>query len=199
MEEWEEDSIALETTLQVQAGAEEEVKRQSEDARPEIIQRGEYLMIRARAEAQQKITVNQYLRVPQHRLRTLELNFVNSAATIIDVKPARLKINSATGVVTIRGEIAESAEYDINTVSGDIQMELAESVACTINANSVTGVLKCDPGLIDAEIRSNWLNGILNAPKAELRLNSISGNIILTNATPGVDAEQAEKTAATTP
>ena len=86
-------------------------------------------MIRARDEAQQKIPVNQYLRVPQHQLRALELNFVNGAATIIDVKPARLKINSATGVVTIRGEIAESAEYDINTVSGDIQMEFADSAA----------------------------------------------------------------------
>ena len=150
-------------------------------------------MIRARGEAQQTITVNQYLRVPQYRLRALELNFVNGAATIIDVKPARLKINSATGVVTIRGEIAESAEYDINTASGDIQMELAESVACTIDANSVTGVLKCDSNLIDAEVRSNWISGILNAPKANLRLNSISGNIVLTNANRGKAMKQGDK------
>lgn len=181
VEGWKEDSIALETTLQAQTGTGEEAKQQIEAARPEVIQRGERLMIRARGEAQQKITVNQYLRVPQHRLRALELNFVNGAATIIDVKPARLKINSATGVVTIRGEIAESVEYDINTASGDIQMELVESVACTIDANSVTGVLKCDSNLIDAEVRSNWISGILNAPKANLRLNSISGNIVLTN------------------
>ena len=185
VEGWKEDSIALETTLQPQTGAEEEVKQQIDDMRPEVIQRGERLMIRARGEAQQKITVNQYLRVPQHRLRALELNFVNGTATIIDVKPARLKINSATGVVTIRGEIAESAEYDINTASGDIQMELSESVAGTINANSVTGTLKCDPDLIDAEVRSNWISGILNAPKANLQLNSISGNIVLTNANRG--------------
>lgn len=185
VEGWKEDSIALETTLQAQTGTGEEAKQQIEAARPEVIQRGERLMIRARGEAQQKITVNQHLRVPQHRLRALELNFVNGAATIIDVKPARLKINSATGVVTIRGEIAESAEYDINTASGDIQMELVESVACTIDANSVTGVLKCDSNLIDAEVRSNWISGRLNAPKANLRLNSISGNIVLTNANHG--------------
>ena len=199
VEEWKEDSIELETTLQAQQGIAEETGQQIEDARPEVIQRGKCLIIRARGEAQQKVTVNQYLRVPQGRLRALELNFVNGAATIIDAKPTRLKISSMTGVVTVRGEIAESAEYDINTVSGSIQIELADSAACTINANSVTGVLKCDPGLIDAEVRNNWISGILNAPKAELRLNSISGNIILTNATPGVDAEQAEKTAATTP
>lgn len=185
VEGWREDTIVLETTLQIQTGTEEEAKQQIEAARPEVIQRGERLMIRARDEAQQKITVNQYLRVPQHRLCALELNFVNGAATIIDVKPARLKVNSATGVVTIRGEIAESAEYDINTASGDIQMELAESVACTINANSITGLLKCDSDLLDAEVRTNWLSGILNAPKAELRLNSISGNIVLTNANRG--------------
>ena len=199
VEGWEEDAIALETTLQAQTGTGEEAKQQIEAARPEVIQRGERLMIRARGGAQQKVTVNQYLRVPQHRLRALELNFVNGAATIVDVKPARLKINSATGVVIIRGEIAESAEYDINTASGDIQMELAESVACTIDANSVTGALKCDSNLIDAEVRSNWISGILNAPKAELRLNSISGNIVLTNATRGENAEQADETAATTP
>ena len=181
VEGWREDAIALETTLQAQTETGEEAKQQIEAARPEVIQRGKRLMIRARGEAQQKITVNQYLRVPQHRLRALELNFVNGAATIIDVKPARLKINSATGVVTIRGEIAESAECDINTASGDIQMELVESVACTIDANSVTGTLKCNPDLIDAEVRTNWLSGILNAPKANLRLNSISGNIVLTN------------------
>ena len=198
VEEWKEDSIALETILQVQAGTEEEVKRQIEDARPEIIQRGEYLMIRARGEAQQKITVNQYLRVPQHRLRTLELNFVNGAATIIDAEPARLKISSMAGVVIVRGEIAESAEYDISTVSGDIQMELADSAACTVNANSVTGVLKCDPDLIDAEVRSNWISGILNAPKANLRLNSISGNITLTNTNRGKVTKQRDKTATTT-
>ena len=196
VEGWKEDSIALETTLQVQAGTEE---GQIEAARPEVLQRGEQLIIRAKGETQQKITINQYLRVPQHRLRALELNFVNGAATIVDVKPARLKINSATGIVTIRGEIAESAEYDINTASGDMQMELAESVACTIDANSVTGVLKCDSDLIDAEVRSNWISGILNAPKANLRLTSISGNIILTNATRGKAAEQDDETAATTP
>ena len=197
VEGWREDAIALETTLQVQTGTGEEAKQQIEAARPEVIQRGERLMIRARDEAQQKITVNQYLRVPQHRLRALELNFVNGAATIIDVKPDRLKINSATGVVTIRGEIAESAEYDINTASGDIQMEPAESVACTIDANSVTGVLKCDSNLIDAEVRSNWISGILNAPKANLRLNSISGNIVLTNTTRGKVVQQKDKTATT--
>jgi hypothetical protein len=198
VEGWKEDSIALETTVQAQAETDEEIKRQIEDARPEVIQRGERLMIRARDEAQQKITVNQHLRVPQHQLHALELNFVNGAATIIDVKPDRLKINSATGVVTIRGEIAESAEYDINTASGDIQMELVESVACTINANSVTGVLKCDPDLIDAEVRSNWISGILNAPKANLRLNSISGNIVLANANRGKVVQQKDKTATTT-
>ena len=198
VEGWKEDSIVLETTLQAQTGTGEEAKQQIEAARPEVIQRGEHLMIRARDEAQQKITVNQYLRVPQHRLRALELNFVNGAATIIDVKPARLKINSATGVVTIRGEIAESAEYDINTASGDIQMELAESVACTINANSITGTLRCDSDLIDAEVRNNWMSGILNAPTANLRLTSISGNIILTNANRGKVGKQKDKTATTT-
>ena len=199
IEGWEEDAIALETTLQTQAGTEEDVKQQIEAARPEVIQRGERLMIRTRGAAQQKITVNQYLRVPQHRLRTLELNFINGAATIIDAKPARLKISSMAGVVTIRGEITESAEYDINTVNGDIQMELAESVACTINANSVTGVLKCDSDLTDAEVRSNWMSGILNAPKANLRLNSISGNIVLTNTNRGEVVKQKDKTATTTP
>ena len=197
VEGWREDAIALETTLQVQTGTGEEAKQQIEAARPEVIQRGEHLMIRARGEAQQKITVSQYLRVPQHRLRALELNFVNGAATIIDVKPARLKINSATGIVTIRGEIAESAEYNINTASGDIQMELAESVACTINANSITGLLKCDSDLLDAEVRTNWLSGILNAPKAELRLNSISGSIVLTNANRGKVVKQKDTTATT--
>ena len=198
VEGWREDAIVLETTLQVQTGTGEEAKQQIEDMRPEVIQRGERLIIRARGEAQQKITVNQCLRVPQHRLRALELNFVNGAATIIDVKPARLKINSATGVVTIRGEVAESAEYDVNTASGDIQMELAESVACTIDANSVTGVLKCDSNLIDAEVRSNWMSGILNAPKANLRLNSISGNIVLTHANRGEVVKQKDKTATAT-
>ena len=195
VEGWEEDAIALETTLQAQTGTGEEAKRQIEAARPEVIQRGERLMIRARDEAQQKIAVNQYLRVPQHRLLTLELNFVNGAATIIDAKPARLKINSATGVVTIRGEIGESAKYDINTVSGDIQMELADSVACTINANSVTGVLKCDSDLIDAEVRTNWISGILKAPKANLRLNSISGSIVLTSINRRKAGKQGNKTA----
>ncbi len=199
VEGWREDAIALEITLQVQTGTGEDAKQQIEAARPEIIQRGERLTVRARDEAQEKITVNQCLRVPQHRLRALELNFVNGAATIIDAEPARLKINSATGVVTIKGEIAESAEYDINTASGNIQMELAESVACTINANSVTGVLKCDWDLIDAEVRTNWISGILNAPKASLRLTSISGNIVLTNATRGKAAEQDDETVATTP
>ena len=195
VEGWEADAIALETTLQAQTGTGEEAKRQIEAARPEVIQRGEHLMIRARDEAQQKIAVNQYLRVPQHRLLTLELNFVNGAATIIDAKPARLKINSATGVVTIRGEIGESAKYDINTVSGDIQMELADSVACTINANSVTGVLKCDSDLIDAEVRTNWISGILKAPKANLRLNSISGSITLTSINRRKAGKQGNKTA----
>ena len=198
VEGWKEDSIALKTTLQAQAGTGEEAKQQIEDMRPEVIQRGGRLIIRARGEAQQKITVNQCLRVPQHRLRALELNFVNGAATIIDVKPARLKINSATGVVTIRGEIAESAEYDVNTASGDIQMELAESVACIIDANSITGVLRYDWDLIDAEVRNNWISGILNAPKANLRLNSISGNIVLTHANRGEVVKQKDKTATAT-
>ena len=198
VEGWEQNVIALETILQVQTGTEEEAKRQIEAACPEVIQHGERLIIRARGETQQKITVNQYLRLPKHRLGTLELNFVNGAATVIDVKLARLKISSMGGILTIRGEVAESAEYDINTASGDIQVELADSVACTINASSVTGVLRCDSDLIDAEVRTNWMSGILNAPKADLRLNTISGNIALTNANRGKVGKQADKTAAKT-
>ena len=195
VEGWEEDVIVLETILQAQTGTADEAKRQIEAARPEVIQRGERLMIRARDEAQQKIVVNQYLRVPQYRLHTLELNFVNGTATIIDVKPARLKISSMAGVIIVKGEIDESAEYDITTASGDIQMELANSVACTINANSVTGVLKCDSDLIDAEVRTNWISGILKAPKANLRLNSISGSIALTSINRRKAGKQGNKTA----
>ena len=198
VEGWGEDGIALETTLQPPTETAEEAKQQIEDVRPEIIQRGERLMIRARGEIQQKIAANHHLRVPRHRLRMLELNFVNGAATIIDVKPTRLKVSSMAGGVTVRGEIAESAEYDINTVSGDVQMELADSAACIINANSITGVLRCDWDLIDAEVRNNWISGILNAPKANLRLNSISGNIALTNANRGKAVKQVDETTETT-
>jgi DUF4097 and DUF4098 domain-containing protein YvlB len=84
------------------------------------------------------------------------------------------------GGVKIQGDIVEAAEYDINTTSGDIEMEFPETAAAAINAHSVTGVLKCELDLINADGRANWIIGIYKAPTANLRFNSVSGDIRLT-------------------
>ncbi|MCZ6677152.1 MAG: hypothetical protein O7E52_07855, partial [Candidatus Poribacteria bacterium] len=129
VEAWEEDVVALETILQSQEQSEEAMTREIEDARPEVIQHGGLLLVRAKGEAQQKVVINQYLRVPQRGIHTLELNFVNGEATVINVQPDRLKMSSMAGSITIRGAIADGAEYDINTGSGSIYMELPDSTA----------------------------------------------------------------------
>ncbi|MBI1928889.1 DUF4097 family beta strand repeat protein [Candidatus Poribacteria bacterium] len=176
---WEEAAIELETIIQFHGEMADEVIGQIEDARPEVIQHGGLLLIRT-GKPLPKIVVNQYLRVPQVGMRRLELNFVNGEVTLINAQPYRLKIGSMGGDITIKGAIAEDAEYDINTVSGDINIELADSAACSIDANCVTGRLTCDLDLADVNRRANWMSGVLHAPKANLRLNSISGNITLT-------------------
>ena len=178
---WGKSTVELETIIQFQGEMADEVIERMEDARPEVIQHGGLLLIRA-GKALPKIVVNQYLRVPQRGMRRLELNFVNGEATLINVQPARLKIGSMGGDITIKGEIGEDAEYDINTVSGDINIELADSAACSIDASCVTGTLTCDLDLVDVNRRTNWVTGTFNAPKANLRLNSISGNMTLTQA-----------------
>jgi len=176
---WEEAAIELETIIQFHGEMADEVIGQIEDARPEVIQHGGLLLIRA-GKALPKIVVNQYLRVPQAGMRRMELNLVNGEVTLINALPSRLKIGSMAGDITIKGAIAEDAEYDINTVSGDINIELADSAACSIDASSVTGTLSCNLDLADVNRRADWMSGVFNAPKANLRLNSISGNITLT-------------------
>jgi hypothetical protein len=193
IEAWAEDVVALETILQSPGKSQEEATRQIEDGRPEVIQHGRLLLIRARGEAQQKIVIHQHLRVPERKLRSLELNFVTGKATVAGVQSNQLKISSMEGSVTIQGEIAEAAEYDINTAGGSIDVELPNSAACTINASSVTGRLKCDLDLIDVEERANWISGVYNAAKADLRLNSIGGHITLTNMDRGSFVKQKER------
>ena len=176
---WEESAIELETIVQFLGEMADEVIGQIEDARSEVIQHGGLLLIRA-GKPSPKIVVNQYLRVPREGMRRMELNLVNGEVTLINAQPYRLKIGSMAGDITIKGKFAEDAEYDINTVSGDINIELAESAACSIDASSVTGRLTCDLDLADVNRRANWMSGVFNDPKANLRLNSISGHITLT-------------------
>jgi len=181
VEGWDEDTVSLETVLQASGRTEEEATRLIEDARPEVIQHDKLLLVRARGEAQQKVVINQHLRVPKGKIRLLELNFVNGKATVADVQPARLKIRSTEGIIILTGEIAEDAEYDVNTTNGRIDVKFPDAAECTIHASSVTGTLKCNLDLIDADNRINWIHGVYNAPKANIRLNSISGDIILNN------------------
>ena len=179
IEAWDGDGVELETVSQAEGLQRTEALKCIDEARPDVIQHGKALLIHAKRNGHEGIRVNQSLRVPCEHLNTLELNFVRGQATLVDISVGRLKISSMEGHINISGPIAEGADYDISSTSGNIDVRVPDSAAATINAHSVTGAVKCDLDLIDADGRANWINGVYNAPGATLRLNSVSGNIRL--------------------
>ncbi len=109
---------------------------------------------------------NLTLRIPEYMMQTMQLvevRAVSSNVTLSDIQTKALTVETVSGKLTVLGGMTEkmtantvsgkillkdvitpAAEYIFNSVSGDIELILPESVSFTMALESVSGSIKND-------------------------------------------------------
>ncbi|MBM3238617.1 DUF4097 domain-containing protein [Candidatus Poribacteria bacterium] len=175
MQSWDEPKVEIEITRQVEAMTEENAIEMLNTTRPEITQEGTTLVIQSRG-GNGKPIINYSIRIPRE-MSEIELDFVDGNVSVLDILPARLKINGLSGNIEIKGGITENSIYDVKSVGGNISFNIDPHANCSIKATSLVGAVECDLELFDLKRQPNRISGILNENIAQINLNTVKGNI----------------------
>ncbi|MBD0369601.1 MAG: DUF4097 family beta strand repeat protein [Pyrinomonadaceae bacterium] len=106
---------------------------------------------------------------------------------LVNVAQARLNANSTSGMITLTGELARRGNYDFNTFSGDVVLNLPQTSAFRISAKTPQGTIATDFAIkstSDADSQSLLQEGRLSGAYgsgdwASLNINSFSGTVRL--------------------
>lgn len=106
---------------------------------------------------------------------------------LVNVTQARLSANSTSGMITLTGELARRGNYDFNTFSGDVVLNLPPTTAFRVNAKTPHGTIATDfavksTGETDSQslLQEGRLTGAYGASDwASLNINSFSGTVRL--------------------
>ncbi len=178
LEAWDEPKVDIQVTRPIGAQTEAEAIEIANVTRPEVTKNGTTLLIRSTG-GEEAPSVDYLLKMPKE-MSNIEVNFVSGDVYVTDILPSRLKIDGVTGTVEIKGDIAEDGEYDVNSVGGEIILRINPNANCRIEATNATGDLKFDLKLSQKQTQPNSISGILNEDKANITLNTVRGNIHIT-------------------
>jgi DUF4097 and DUF4098 domain-containing protein YvlB len=170
--------VEIEVTRQIEVTDEEDATEILNETRPEITQDDTTLVIQSRG-GNGKPIVNYSIRIPRE-MSKIELDFVDGNVSVLDILPARLKINGLSGNIEIKGSIVENSVYDVKSVGGNISFKIDPQSSCSVKATSLVGSVECDLELEDIERQPNRISGILNGNTAQINLNTVKGNIRIT-------------------
>jgi DUF4097 and DUF4098 domain-containing protein YvlB len=92
-------------------------------------------------------------------------------------KPGEIKINSTNGDIQINGQISESNDSVITTVSGDVSIGLAGGSSAMIEAGTLSGDIDCGLELTESRKSSRSLSGRLGDGRGSLKVKTVSGDI----------------------
>jgi hypothetical protein len=175
IQSWDEPKVEIEVTRQIEVTDEEDATEILNETRPEITQDGTTLVIQSRG-GNGKPIVNYSIRIPRE-MSEIELDFVDGNVSVLDILPARLKINGLSGNIEIKGGIAENSVYEVKSVGGNISFKIDPQSSCSVKATSLVGTVECDLELNDLVRQPNRISGILNRNTAQINLNTVKGNI----------------------
>jgi hypothetical protein len=89
---------------------------------------------------------------------------------------ARLELSSTSGKISYRGTLA-SGSHLLNSISGEVSLNLPESSSFVIDANSISGEISSDFPINTTISSENTLQGQVGSGDALLQINTTSGDI----------------------
>lgn len=101
---------------------------------------------------------------------------VSGDITIEEARDGRLNIDTASGNIRYDGSLAKSSENQINSISGDVELQIPEDAGVNLNASSVSGDMSTDIDL-DGTIEEHALRGVIGDGAASLSITTTSGDV----------------------
>ena len=110
---------------------------------------------------------------------SLEFDTVSGKTYLHDSHLSCIDGETVSGAVSIGTPLIEGP-YRFNSVSGNVEILLPSDTACTVRTNSISGRIKTPLTTTMRYSRSGNHNFEIHGGGIELRLNSVSGNLVIT-------------------
>jgi|Deesub1362B_J571_1020462.scaffolds.fasta_scaffold00387_15 DUF4097 and DUF4098 domain-containing protein YvlB len=112
---------------------------------------------------------------------SIEADSVSGDIEIRDASEVKkLKAKAVSGSIIYQGKIQLDGEYDFNSHSGDIHLEIPSDSAFDLEASTFSGKIKSEFEItISGEISRRKIRGSVNGGGADVNISTFSGNIIL--------------------
>lgn len=94
-----------------------------------------------------------------------------------DLRDARLDIETTSGDVDVSGAALAAAASRISTISGGVQLRLANAADLRLDVSTLSGDLSSDLALRDMQSERHALSGVLGSGKATLTIHTTSGDV----------------------
>lgn len=88
-----------------------------------------------------------------------------------------IKLRSTSGDVRFQGRLNGAGDWLVATVSGDVDLDLADGSAARLEAASVSGDIECQLDLAELRQTGRRLSGWLGQGQGRLELKTVSGDI----------------------
>jgi hypothetical protein len=120
----------------------------------------------------------------------LDLESISGDVSIEQIESDRVKVNSISGDVILRGKLSKTGRYDLSTNSGDVQVITDGGASFELEARTFSGDVSSDfplkLGALPSSFsppskggRRNDIRGTVNDGGALLSLHSFSGDILI--------------------
>jgi hypothetical protein len=109
----------------------------------------------------------------------LRLTTVSGNARLTDSSLTGFEVESVSGRVQLEIDLSSTGPYRASTVSGGLKLHLPEDARATVHLSSVSGRINSElPASIDQLGFGRW-QATINAGGTDLHLNSVSGNVTI--------------------
>jgi DUF4097 and DUF4098 domain-containing protein YvlB len=107
-----------------------------------------------------------------------------TASGSIDVQGAKsdVKIHAATGRVNVQGDPGTNSYWNLNTVSGTVQLRVPQNANFHLSADAVSGEIRTDIPIVIEEQGKHSLRARMGDGGGRVEVRTVSGEIRLTGA-----------------
>jgi hypothetical protein len=113
---------------------------------------------------------------------TLRLTAVSGNSRVTDSRLDEFEVESVSGSIELATALHATGRYRANTVSGDLRLHVPDETGITVHLGTVSGHIHSElPSTVRKVGFSNW-QGEINGGGAELHLSSVSGNVTVSGA-----------------
>lgn len=103
-----------------------------------------------------------------------------------DVAQARLSANTTSGMITMTGRLAQRGNYDLNTFSGDVVLNIPSNSSFKLNARAQQGTINTDFAIKSSNdedsqnlLEGRRLTGTVGSGDATVTINTFNGTVRL--------------------